>query len=312
MASSHHFLQLSISLFFLSSLLIPSTALGTARMTARMLYLVQQPATVLNYHNGPLLKGNLTVNIIWYGKFTTPQRAILIDFIQSVNLHMPAPSVSSWWSMTEKYKVGSTTLILGKQTFDDKYSMGKSLQINSLARMARRADHVNAINVIFTAQDVSVYDFCMNLCGTHDSVRASKQSKTKFPYIWVGNPELQCPGECAWPFAQPPYGPQTKPLVSPNGDVGIDGMIINLATVLADAVTNPYDNGFYQGPASAPLEAVSACTGIYGKGAYPGYPGELLLDKTTGASYNAAGIHGRKYLLPAMWNPKTSACTTLV
>ena len=122
----------------------------------------------------------------------------------------------------------------------------------------------------------------------------------------------QCPGYCAWPFHQPVYGPQTAPLVAPNGDLGVDGMVINLATVLAGAVTNPFDDGYYQGPKNAPLEAVSACTGIFGKGAYQGYAGEVLADGTTGGSYNAVGVRGRKFLLPAMWDPVSSACKTLV
>ncbi|TQD97856.1 hypothetical protein C1H46_016551 [Malus baccata] len=41
-------------------------------------------------------------------------------------------------------------------------------------------------------------------------------------------------------------------------------------------------------------------------------PGDVILDKTTGVSYNAFGVRGRKYLLPAMWDPQTSACKTLV
>jgi hypothetical protein len=51
---------------------------------------------------------------------------------------------------------------------------------------------------------------------------------------------------------------------------------------------------------------------VYGKGAYPGYAGQLLVDTATGASYNANGAHGRKYLLPALFDPATSACSTLV
>jgi hypothetical protein len=51
---------------------------------------------------------------------------------------------------------------------------------------------------------------------------------------------------------------------------------------------------------------VSTCTGIFGKGASAGYPGEILVDKTTGASYTAFGIDGRQYLLPATWDPTTS------
>ncbi|GAY41586.1 hypothetical protein CUMW_060610 [Citrus unshiu] len=149
----------------------------------------------------------------------------------------------------------------------------------------------------------------MSRCGTHG---AGRSKESKFAYAWVGNSESQCPGQCAWPFHQPIYGPQTTPLVAPNGDVGVDGMVINLATVLAGTVTNPFNNGYYQGSSDAPLEAVSACTGIFGKGSYPGYPGEVLVDKTSGASYNAIGENGRKYLLPAMWDPKTTTCKALV
>ncbi|PNX97406.1 phi-1 protein [Trifolium pratense] len=143
----------------------------------------------------------------------------------------------------------------------------------------------------------------MDRCGTHGSSYSPSPFKGKtykFAYIWVGNSETQCPGQCAWPFHQPIYGPQSPPLVSPNNDVGVDGMVINLASLLAGTATNPFGNGFFQGPSEAPLEASSACPGVYGKGAYPGYAGDLLVDSTTGASYNAHGDNGRKYLLPAL------------
>lgn len=157
-----------------------------------------------------------------------------------------------------------------------------------------------------------VEGFCMSRCGHHDSAPAGRHGRSHFAYVWVGNSVTQCPGECAWPFHQPIYGPQTPPLGAPNGDVGVDGMIINLATLLAATVTNPFGDGYFQGPANAPLEAVTACTGIFGTGSYPGYPGQVLVDSTTGASFNAKGLGGRKYLLPAMWDPKTAQCTTLV
>jgi Phosphate-induced protein 1 conserved region len=152
----------------------------------------------------------------------------------------------------------------------------------------------------------------MSRCGHHGSAPAGRHARSHFAYIWVGNSVTQCPGECAWPFHQPIYGPQAPPLGAPNGDVGVDGMIINLATLLAATVTNPFGDGYFQGPANAPLEAVTACTGIFGTGSYPGYPGQLLVDPATGASFNAKGLGERKYLLPAMWDPKTAQCTTLV
>ncbi|KAI4342066.1 hypothetical protein MLD38_026726 [Melastoma candidum] len=89
-------------------------------------------------------------------------------------------------------------------------------------------------------------------------------------------------------------------------------MIINIATLLAGTATNPFGNGYFQGSAEAPLEAVTACAGEFGSGSYPGYPGKVLVDTTTGGSYNANGVNGRKFLLPAMWDPQFSVCETLV
>ncbi|PKI75413.1 hypothetical protein CRG98_004202 [Punica granatum] len=156
----------------------------------------------------------------------------------------------------------------------------------------------------------------MSRCGSHGAAtgtaRVRRGGYSKFAYVWVGDSTQQCPGQCAWPFHQPIYGPQSPPLVAPNNDMGLDGMVINLASLLAGTVTNPFKTGFFQGPRDAPLEVASACPGIYAKGAYPGYAGVLLVDATTGASYNANGVNGRKYLLPALYDPSTSSCSTLV
>jgi len=74
-----------------------------------------------------------------------------------------------------------------------------------------------------------------------------------------------------------------------------------------------YDkNGYFQGPKEAPLDAASGCPGVYGNGSYPGYAGDLLVDSATGASYNAHGVDGRKYLLPVLFDPSTSTGASLV
>jgi len=92
----------------------------------------------------------------------------------------------------------------------------------------------------------------------------------------------------------------------------MDGAVISVAGMVAGAVTNPFGDGFYQGDRAAPLEAATACAGVYGSGAYPGYAGRLLVDAATGASYNAHGARGRKYLLPSLYDPGTGECATLV
>ncbi|KAK2659789.1 hypothetical protein Ddye_006322 [Dipteronia dyeriana] len=279
-----------------------------------------QNELLFQYHNGPLLTGKISINLIWYGKFKPSQRAIVSDFINSVSSSSKSskteqPSVAKWWKLTEKYyrlskKPSSLVLSLGEQILDESYSLGKSLPNQQIVKLASKGGQKNAVNVVLTAADVAVEGFCMSRCGTHGSALGS--TKGKFAYIWVGNSESQCPGQCAWPFHQPMYGPQSPPLVAPNNDVGLDGIVMNLASLLAGTATNPFGNGYFQGPKDAPLEAASACPGIYGKGAYPGYAGDLLVDSTTGASYNANGSNGRKYLLPALFDPSTSTCATLV
>ncbi|GLT93784.1 hypothetical protein SLE2022_115580 [Rubroshorea leprosula] len=282
----------------------------------------QTQQLTFQYHNGPLLTGSISVNLIWYGQFKASQRTIVSDFISSLsssaNPTIEKPSVAAWWKGIEKYyslgmgkKLSFLSLSLGAQILDENYSLGKSLTNNQLVQLASKGAQKDAINVVLTAADVAVQGFCSSRCGTHDSALGSRKG-SKFTYIWVGNSETQCPGQCAWPFHQPIYGPQNPPLVAPNNNVGLDGMVINLAGLLAGTATNPFGNGYYQGPKEAPLEAASACPGVYGKGAYPGYAGDLLVDGTTGASYNANGVNGRKYLLPALFDPATNTCSTLV
>jgi hypothetical protein len=93
--------------------------------------------------------------------------------------------------------------------------------------------------------------------------------------------------------------------------VGADGMVINLATLLAGTATNPFNTGYYQGVATLPNEAATACLGSFGTGSYPGQPGQLLTNTLTKASFNAYGIHHRQFLLPALWDPTTQTCKTL-
>jgi hypothetical protein len=310
MASKFLFL-LAISLF--------QIAFASRKLTAQ----ISSDDQLLKYHNGALLSGPIKINLIWYGKFKLSQKAVITDFFTSLSSSPKhnQPSVATWWKTTENLypltsKKSKLSLTLSKQIQIKKYPLGKSLTNKNIIQLASKGDQKNAINVVLTSSDVTVDGFCMSRCGTHGSSLSSPVKlgvkRSKFAYIWVGNSETQCPGQCAWPFHQPIYGPQSTPLIAPNNDVGVDGMVINLASLLAGTVTNPFGNGYYQGPADAPLEAASACPGVYGKGAYPGYAGALLVDPTTGASYNANGVSGRKYLLPALFDPVTSSCSTLV
>ncbi|RLM55362.1 protein EXORDIUM-like 2 [Panicum miliaceum] len=290
-----------------------------AAFNPRMLFLVKPDPIVLRDHGGALLTGNLTVNLLFYGRFAPAQRAIVADFVRSLSAAprhpVAAPTVASWWRTTSLYRGGGARVALGRQVLDERMSLGRGpLSPGNVTALARAAGHHRgAVTAVLTAADVAVAPFCVSRCGIHGRDRGGAHGRARYTYLWAGNPARQCPGQCAWPFHQPLHGPQAPPLVPPNGDVGADGMVISLAALLAGTVTNPYGDGYYQGEdAGAGLEAATACAGIFGSGAYPGYPGKLLTDPDTGASYNAVGLGGRKYLLPALWDPTTSQCRTLV
>ncbi|CAN6164576.1 unnamed protein product [Urochloa humidicola] len=314
------FLPLPMRFVLAVVVLSVSTPPRCAAFNPRMLFLVKPDPIVLRDHGGALLTGNLTVNLLFYGRFAPSQRAIVADFVRSLSAaahrgHPSAgPSVASWWRTTSLYRGGGARVALGRQVLDERMSLGRGplspTNITSLARAA--GHHRGAVTAVLTATDVAVSPFCVSRCGAHGGDRGGAHGRARYAYLWAGNPAAQCPGQCAWPFHQPPYGPQAPPLVPPNGDVGVDGMVISLAALLAGSVTNPYGDGYYQGDEGAGLEAATACAGIFGSGAYPGYPGKLLTDTATGASYNAVGFGGRKYLLPALWDPTTSRCKALV
>lgn len=292
----------------------------------KLLALVPSTPLVLQYHKGPLLTGPGSINVylLWYGNFSSLQKATVSDFFASVGANVPAqPSASSWWAITQQYKDSakrkvSPVVKIGGETSDALCSRGKKLMRSDMAILVRGAlatklfpIDAKGIYIVLTAADVFVERFCMDSCGFHDSIPiTNSKSASKILLAWVGNSGVQCPGQCAWPFAAPLYGPPTPPLIPPNGDVGVDGMIINIATILAGAATNPFNTGYYQGDALAPLEAVTACAGIFGKGAYSGYPGELLVDKKSKASFNTYGVNNRMFLLPSMWEPSKFACET--
>ncbi|KAH7431184.1 hypothetical protein KP509_08G035000 [Ceratopteris richardii] len=307
----------------LSLILVP--ACSSYQQPARKLVLVPTPPTILSYHKGPLLTRPISLYFLWYGSFDAAQKAILADFASSISARTSAnPSVASWWSTVSSYtdlsrSHVSSIVTLAAQDMVTAPSPPKSLSgadllallTSALSAKSLPVDE-NGVYFIFTAADVPVEGFCMDSCGFHATAPPSAATGgKKLTYAWVGNPGTQCPGMCAWPYALPQFGPQAPPLVSPNKDVGLEGMVINMATVLAGAATNPSNTGYYQGDSLAPLEAASACAGSFGKGSYPGYPGNLFTDKKTGASFNAHGVNGRLFLLPALWSPSSQTCTTL-
>ncbi|CAI0381981.1 unnamed protein product [Linum tenue] len=265
----------------------------------------------ITYHNGPILTGNVKLALVWYGRFGRVQKNTVRAFVKSLNYEGHAagqPLVSSWWKIVEGYQTaakkpdGPITVKVARQVTDTSYSIGKVITTDFLKPLIQKATEGNPgiLPVIFTARDVSVHGLCMGKCADHGII--DNQA-----YVIVGNPETECPEECAWPFRG---GPD---LIPPSGDIGADAMVIGFAQGLVAVVTNPQDTGFFEDSLRKPLEASSACTGIFGSGAVPGSnPGKLLKDPATGKSFNCYGSKGKRFLVPAVWNPATKTCWTLM
>ncbi|XP_073260208.1 protein EXORDIUM-like 4 isoform X2 [Populus alba] len=275
----------------------------------------------ITYHGGPLLTGNLNLTLIWYGQFGRVHKNVIRAFVESLHYNAGAnlqPQVSSWWNVVESYQEvagkGSSPINVKvvKQVTDLKYSAGKAVTSEFIQKVLRKATggDSNTIPVILTARDVKMQGLCFTKCSQHGMLGDHQQ-----PYIVVGNPESECPGSCAWPFQKPDKGPLSITLNPPNGNLGVDAMVVAFARALVEAVTNPYKTGFFQdnsNNANKTVEAASACWGIFGSGAFDGYTGKVRVDPETGGGFNGHGSRGRKFLIPAVWNPKTKSCWTLL
>lgn len=85
-----------------------------------------------------------------------------------------------------------------------------------------------------------------------------------------------------------------------NGDVGVDGMIINIVGMIVGVVINFYGNGYFQGDFRDFFEVVGVCVGIYGFNVFFGYFGDLFVD-LKGVSFNVYGVRGCKYFVLWMY-----------
>ncbi|XP_062093192.1 protein EXORDIUM-like 6 [Humulus lupulus] len=281
----------------------------------------ESPVPKLEYHGGPLLTGKIDVSILYYGRFGRGQKSVIRNFLKSLNnvRGSAKPTVSSWWRMVESYqsftghkhvrRVPKIRVKVVKVATDASYSTGKVMTLDFIKILVQKATEGtrNTLALIFTDRQVTVQEMCTGRCAQHGMFGDQ-------PYVLVGNPETECPGACAWPFHKSDLGPQGVVLQPPSGNVGADAMIISLASGLADAATNPFNTGFFHMGSGhlGVLGAGTLCQGIFGTGAFPGYPGKIRVDPKSGGAFNSHGVKGKKFLLPAVWNPATSSCWTPV
>lgn len=285
----------------------------------------------MQYHMGPVLSASPTnLYLIWYGRWEPAAQSVLRDFLASLSSSAPFPSVSDWWARTPRLYTDQTganvtgAFVVAGEHADAGYSHGTSLRradVQSVIRSAVYAypdplplDPYGGAYLVLTSPDVAMDEFCRAVCGFHYFTFASVVGVT-VPYAWVGNSGTQCPGKCAFPFAAAGAeygnggGGQQAVLRPPNGDVGVDGMVIVLGHELAEMATNPLVNAWYAGDTpTAPTEIADLCLGVYGDGGGAGMLVGNVSKAPDGSAYNVHGVNGRRFLLQWLWNPVRGAC----
>ena len=85
--------------------------------------------------------------------------------------------------------------------------------------------------------------------------------------------------------------------VSPNGNYGIDAAINMLVNVMANAQTNPFDNGWYYTNVTGKYEIADQCA--------DSFPDAKTLP--SGAKYNIE-YRKLKYYIQGSWDPAEKKC----
>ncbi|KAL6658009.1 hypothetical protein ACP70R_005789 [Stipagrostis hirtigluma subsp. patula] len=289
----------------------------------------------MQYHMGPVVSESPTnLYLIWYGRWDPAAQAVLRDFLASLSAPAPFPAVSDWWARAPRLYADQTganvtaAFAVAGEHSDAGYSHGAKLRradVQSVIRSAVYAypdplplDPYSGAYLVLTSPDVEMDEFCRAVCGFHYFTFASVVGVT-VPYAWVGNSGTQCPGKCAYPFAAAQYGggggagvggpPGQAVLRPPNGDVGVDGMVIVLGHELAEMATNPLVNAWYAGDTpTAPTEIADLCLGVYGDGGGAGGFVGNVSRAPDGSAYNVHGVNGRRFLVQWLWNPARGAC----
>jgi len=212
----------------------------------------RQPAVVqgngINYHNGPVLKGNpVPIYVIWYGNWTNgplaSDSAVTVSLVEAF-LASTALGGSGYEAINSTY--GDTTcnvsghLGFSSAVFDSSYSSGKKLSDRVLPTVVSHAiaaglpSDANGVYLILTSSDVSESSgFCRTYCGFHTHATIGGAD---IKYAFIGNVD-KCQNGCE---------AQTTGPNSPSAGVGgADGMINVITHETEEAITDPDLNAWF-------------------------------------------------------------------
>ena len=199
----------------------------------------------ITYNGGPIMNGNNSVYVVFYGTWSSNARTIIEKFLENLG-SSPLYAINTlYFDNNNKHIKAGFRFNKSTNEFNDNYSLGKSLQDADVQTIVSNAisgghlpDDTDGVYFVLTAEDVSeTFDgltFCGFFCGYHGPSTSIVTGET-IKYSFVGN-VAQCPSACDGNVAI--YGDKT----SPNNDIGGDGVVSIMFHELSESVTDPEVN----------------------------------------------------------------------
>ena len=231
------------------------------------------------YHGGQVVDHPIVVYYLWYGNWTAGSEAT--SLVEEFTHYLGA---SPWYRINARYvdargAAPSTDVSFGGSAYDA-YSQGASVSDDQIAAAVVRAiargalpDDPRGVYLVLGSADVDATSgFCTNYCGFHKVATLPNGAHRYYGYV---GDTRRCGLGCAMQH------------VGPNGDSPADGMISIIAHEIAEVVTDPYADAWYD---VSGLENADKCIWVFG----PVYVAP------NGAKANMK-LGDRHYLVQANW-----------
>lgn len=283
------------------------SSLRPSSFAATLAVAAQGTRHAIGYHGGQVVDHPITVYYLWYGNWSS--NGVEIPIVEEFTRHLGG---SPWWGINSQYADArgarpSDSITMGKSAFDS-YSQGAVVSddeiaaavVSAIARGALPDDPRGVFMVLGSADVDATSGFCTAYCGFHkvvtmrnsvsvaSSAAASSASQQPSPqqlqhryYGYVGDPR-RCGLGCSMQH------------VGPNGPSPADGMVSIIAHELAEVVTDPYADAWYD---ASGLENADKCIWVFGGG---GGDAQQTYRAANGALANVQ-LGGKDYLLQANW-----------
>ncbi len=241
----------------------------------------------ITYHGGPIITAASNIYYIWYGNWSGNSATSLLTTLANKLGGSKYFNINTTYTNSTGGKVMNSTSLKGSVSVGyistTASPTGTSLTDTDIKNIVTSAlstkklpTDANGVYFVLTSKDVkegsSTSSFIANYCGWHNHAAVGA---VDIKYAFVGDPTTQGLTACA------------IQATSPNGNPGADGMASVIAHELAESVTDPDLNAWYD---STGKENADKCAWTFGTTFYA----------ANGSKANIT-LGGVNYLLQQIW-----------